>query len=325
MKITRLILLSMLIWTTAAMIPAFAADPPKTTGETVATVNGVDISRRDYDRELKLYRNRMARNGRQLNEQQLQFVSGQILDRMIETELLYQESRKQGVQIETKEIETQFGEIRQRFSSEQEFTEAMGQMDLTEAGVRQQIEKGLAINKLVKTRIADNIKISEEESRKFYASNPELFKQAEQVKASHILVKVEQDADAEKKTEAGNKIEQIQARLKKGEDFADLARESSEGPSASKGGDLGYFKRGSMVKPFEDAAFALEVDQVSDVVETRFGYHLIKVYDKKPEQILAYAEVKGDLQEHLKQQKLKLEVDAYLEGLKKNAKIEKSI
>ena len=184
---------------------------------------------------------------------------------------------------------------------------------------------GLAINELVKTRIADKIEISEEDSQKFYRDHPELFKQHEQVKASHILVKVEKGADEGKKTAARNKIEKIQTRLKKGEDFATLARENSEGPSASRGGDLGYFKRGSMVKPFEDAAFALEVNQVSEVVETMFGYHLIKVFDKKPEQQLAYAEVKGELQEHLKQQKLKLEVDTYLDGLKKSASIEKSI
>lgn len=325
MKAIRLILLLMLTWTIAGMNPLFAADPSKSAEGKVATVNGVDISRKDYDREIKLYADRMARSGRPLNEQQTQIIGDQILERMIETELLYQESRKQGVKIEPAAIEEQFSEIKQRFGSEEEFSKAIGQMDMTEAGIREQIERGLAINELVKTQIADKIKITEEESQEFYDTHPELFKQAEQVKASHILVKVQQEDDAEKKTAARKKIEKVQAQLKKGGDFATLARENSEGPSASKGGDLGYFKRGSMVKPFEDAAFALEVNQVSDVVETMFGYHLIKVFDKKPEQTLAYAEVKGELQEHLKQQKLKLEVDSYLDGLKNNATIQKSI
>ncbi len=325
MKATRQILLLMLIGTLAGMNTAIAADAPESAEGKVATVNGIDISRKDYNREVKLYKDRMTRSGKPLNDQQFKIIGDQILDRLIETELLYQESRKQGVRIDSKEIETQFSEIRQRFTSEQEFTAAIGQMDLTEAGIRAQIEKGLAINELVKTRIAENIAISADESRKFYESHPELFKQPEQVKASHILIKVGPDADAEKKTAAREKIEQIQTRLKKQEDFAALARDNSEGPSGPKGGDLGYFKRGTMVKTFEDAAFALEVNQVSEVVETRFGYHLIKVVDKKPEQTLAYAEVKGQLDEHLKQQKVKLKVDTYLDGLKKNAKIEKSI
>lgn len=325
MKAIRLITSFMLIWAAVEVRPVLAADAPKSAQGTVATVNGIDISRKDYDREVNLYKDRMARSGRPLDQQQVKVVSGQILDRMIETELLYQESRKQGVKIDSTEIEAQFSEIKQRFSSEQEFSSAIGKMDMTEAGIRAQIERGLAINELVKTRITDNIKISEEESRKFYDSHPELFQQPEQVKASHILIKVEQDADAQKKTAAEKKIEQIQKRLKKGEDFATLARENSEGPSATNGGDLGYFKRGTMVKPFEDAAFALEVNQVSDVVKTQFGYHLIKLVDRKPAQTMAYAEVKPKLVDHLKQQKVKLEVDTYLDGLKQTAKIEKSI
>ena len=325
MKTARLMFLSISILAIAGLYPAIAADSPKSEEGKVATVNGVDISRKDYNREVQLYKDRMARDGQSLNEQQINIIGNQILDRMIETELLYQESRKQGVRIAPDEVEAQLGKIKERFSNEQEYVAAIGQMNLTEDGVRAQIEKGLAINQLVKTRIADNIKIEEEESQRFYDANPELFKQPEEVKASHILVKVEQDADAQKKSAAGEKIEQIQQRLKKGEDFAAVARETSEGPSAPNGGDLGYFKRGTMVKPFEDAAFALEVNQVSDVVETQFGYHLIKVYDKKPEKVLAYAEVKGQLEQHLKQQKIKVEVDTYLDGLKKDAQIEKSI
>lgn len=324
-KATKLTLCLLLTATVAGMHPVLAADSPKSAGGKVATVNGVDISRKDYDRELKLYTDRMARSGQPMDEQQIKIVGDQILDRMIETELLYQESRKQGVRIEPKEIDAQFSEIKQRFSSEQEFTAAIGRMDITEAGIRSQIERGLAINELVETRITDKIEISEKESRTFYDSHPELFKQPAQVKASHILIKVEPDADAEKKAAAAKKIERIQTRLDKGEDFAALAREKSEGPSAVKGGDLGYFKRGSMVKPFEDAAFALEVNQVSEPVETMFGYHLIKVFDKKPEQTLVYPEVRAELQEHLKQQKVKLEVDSYLDDLKEKAKIEKSI
>jgi peptidyl-prolyl cis-trans isomerase C len=111
--------------------------------------------------------------------------------------------------------------------------------------------------------------------------------------------------------------------LKDGGDFAALAKEYSEGPSNTRGGDLGFFRRGQMVKPFEDAAFAMEPNQVSDIIETRFGYHLIKVYEKKPESVLAYAEVKDKLTQHLKQQKIDKEAVQYINQLKKDAKIEK--
>jgi len=134
---------------------------------------------------------------------------------------------------------------------------------------------------------------------------------------------VESNADEDKKGEARQKIVVVQEKLKKGEDFAVLAKEYSEGPSNTRGGDLGYFRRGQMVKPFEDAAFTMQPNEVSDVIETRFGYHLIKVYDKKPEQVLAYADVKEKLNQRLKQQKVEKEATQYVDQLKKDAKIEK--
>jgi peptidyl-prolyl cis-trans isomerase C len=123
------------------------------------------------------------------------------------------------------------------------------------------------------------------------------------VRASHILIKADPQADESQKAAARKKIKEIQNKLSKGEDFTALAREYSEGPSGTKGGDLGYFSRGQMVKPFEDAAFTSAPGQVSDIVETRLGYHLIKVTEKKPETIVAYADIKDQLQEYLKQKK----------------------
>ena len=200
---------------------------------------------------------------------------------------------------------------------------ALTQMGITEVEVRDQIEKGLAINQLVKVKVIDKITISEKESKAFYDSHPELFNQSEQVKARHILIKVPPDADEKAKAEARKKIENVQKKVKAGEDFAELARKFSEGPSGKNGGDLGYFGQGKMVKSFEKAAFSMKPGEVSDIVETRFGYHLIKVEDRKQAKPIAYAEVKTQLTEHLKKQKGQKEIDKYVEGLKKSAKIEK--
>ena len=153
-----------------------------------------------------------------------------------------------------------------------------------------------------------------------------MFKQPEQVKASHILIKVEANADQQKKAQAIEKIKQIQEMLKGGQDFAALAKKYSEDKgSGAKGGDLGYFARGQMVKPFENAAFAMKPNEVSDIVETQFGYHLIKVYDKKPERILAYDDVKSLLAERLRQEKIQQDTAKYIADLRKDAKIKKYI
>ncbi len=152
---------------------------------------------------------------------------------------------------------------------------------------------------------------------------PGLFKQPEQVRASHILIKVEPQADESQKAAARKKIQKIQQRLQKGEDFAALAEEFSQCPSSAKGGDLGYFRRGQMVKPFEEAAFALKPGEVSDVVETKFGYHLIKVIEKKSETTIAFEDIKDRLEQYLKQEKVQKEVSLYAQKLKEKAKVER--
>ena len=143
------------------------------------------------------------------------------------------------------------------------------------------------------------------------------------MRASHILIKVEPQADETQKARARKTLKTVQQKLQTGEDFGALAKEFSQGPSSSKEGDLGFFSRGQMVKPFEDVAFAMKQGEVSDIVETRFGYHLIKVTDKQPETKLAYADVKEQLGQHLKQQKVQQEISAYVEELKVNAKVVK--
>ncbi len=152
---------------------------------------------------------------------------------------------------------------------------------------------------------------------------PGFFKKPEQLKASHILIKVSDSKDEAKKAEAKKKIEMAQERLKKGEDFAVLAKEFSECPSSANGGDLGYFSRGRMVKPFEDAAYALKVNETSDIVETSFGYHIIRLTEKKAQEIVDYENAKVNITRHLKQQKTQKKVKEYLEEIRKSAKIEK--
>ncbi|UCG12634.1 MAG: peptidyl-prolyl cis-trans isomerase, partial [Deltaproteobacteria bacterium] len=195
-------------------------------------------------------------------------------------------------------------------------------MNLTEEEVKSRLARDIATKQFIDEQFAKHVEVSDKEIKDYYESNPDAFKAPEQVRASHILIKVEPQADEAKKAESRKKLEMIQQRVKKGEDFAALAREFSEGPSSTKGGDLGYFRRGQMVKPFEDAAFGLKPGEVSDIVETRFGYHLIKVVDKKPETTIGYEEVKERIEAFLKQRKTQNQINLYVENLKKDAKVE---
>jgi peptidyl-prolyl cis-trans isomerase C len=319
----RLALKIIMVLTFTLMSALAWASEEKVPGDKAAVVNGVTISKETYDRELDFFVRRAAPGGKTLPDAQMAQMKYEVLESLIDRELLYQESKKKGIQIKSEAVSEQLQKIRQRYPSKEEFNKLLSNMGLTESDVQRQIARGMAIQELIDKEVTDKIKVSDEETKSFYDKNPQLFQQPEQVKASHILIKVEADAPTDKKAEARKKIEAVQQKVQKGEDFATLAKTYSEGPSGPRGGDLGYFKRGQMVKPFEEAAFSLKPNETSEIVETRFGYHLIKVNDKKPAKKMTYAEVKDRLNEHLKKQKTDSEASAYIETLRKDAKIEK--
>jgi len=305
-------------------LPVLATDK-KPSDEKVAVVNGVVISRIQFDKELKAQLQRKSQQGGQISDEQMTELKNELLEGLIEREILAQESQNAGIKISDQKVNDQMTAIKKRFPNEEEFKKALAGMGLTEEEVREQIQHGLAIRELIDQKVANKVVITDEETKAYYDGNPQFFNQLEEVKASHILIKVDPTADDTTKAAARKKVEDLQQKLKDGGDFAELAKENSEGPSNVRGGDLGYFKRGQMVKPFEDAAFSMKTDEVSDLVETRFGYHLIKVYDKKPEQTLAYADVKDKIAQRLKQEKVEKDATLYVEDLKKGAKIEKSL
>jgi peptidyl-prolyl cis-trans isomerase C len=300
------------------------AEETKSSSEKAAVVNGVIISQEEYAKELDFHLRRFSRQGLQLSKEQMANLKNNILENLIDREILYQESQKFGIKVDKKKIDEELSVIKKRFPGENEYKKALSTMKISEDDIKKEIRKKLAINALIDTKITQKIVIADEESKTFYDDNPNLFKQPEQVRAGHILIKVEAGADKQKKAEAMRKIKEVQKKLKGGQDFAVLAKEySQDDASSANGGDLGYFTRGQMIKPLEDTAFGMQPNQVSDIVETQSGYHLIKVYDKKPGKILAYDEIKDMLTERMRQEKAEQETAKYIAELKKGAKIEK--
>lgn len=298
------------------------AEETQTPDDKIAVVNGSAIPRAEFDRQLEGAQRRImmmrgARGGSDVSD-----LKKKTLDGLIERELLYQASQEKGIVVDEVEINKRLGTMKTRFPGQAEFDNALSQMALTEEMVKDQLRQGLAVEGLVEEQIVKNVTISDEEIKAYYDDNPDSFKKPEQVQASHILIKFPPEADDAQKAEVRKEIEQIQEKLQNGEDFAALAKEFSKCPSSAKGGDLGSFGRGQMVKPFEDAAFTLEPGKTSDVVETRFGYHLIKVADRQPESTVPFEEVKEGLIRFLKQTKIQEGISEYVGELRKTAKIE---
>ena len=307
----------------AYFIPPTGAEEGQPSGNRVAEVNDSVITQVDFDNEINRVQQMFLNRGTPLNDSQLSRIKQEVLENLINRELLYQESQDKGIDVDEAEVDGQLRALKNRFPSDAEFKEALSQVNLSEGAVKSQIRRDMAIRGLIDEEFASKITVSDVESKTYYDNHPALFRQPEQVRASHILIKVDPQANALQKAEARKKVEEIRAKLKKGEDFAVLARQFSQGPSSTRGGDLNYFRRGQMVGPFEDVAFSLKPGEVSDIVETRFGYHLIKVMDKKPQTTIPYADVKGKIEAHLKREKLQVETKKYVEKLKEGADVER--
>ncbi|UCD58742.1 MAG: peptidylprolyl isomerase [Candidatus Hydrogenedentota bacterium] len=300
-----------------------SAEEGRVLEDRVAVVNGSVITKADFDREMNRVQRQYSAMGKPISSAQLLEVRKGVLENLVATELLYQESQNEGLEISEAAVDEHLAAVKRQFPDEAAFKDALKRMEISEADIRSEFRRGKAIEQLIDEKVVRKITLSDEETKSYYDNNPDLFTQPEQLRASHILIKVEPEADKSQKDQARKKLEGIQQKLQEGEDFAALAQEFSQGPSSANGGDLGYFGRGQMVKPFEEAAFALKPGEVSDIVESKFGYHLVKVIDRKPETTIAYEDVKDKLEQYLRQQKIQKEIGLYIEQLEAKAKVER--
>lgn len=300
----------------------WSAEPAPKEEPVVVRVNGEPITQAALDKEMTRYQAQASLPDQATDAGKMEAVRKKVLNGMVDRVLLLQESSRLGVSVSEEQLEGEMKRFKERFSSPEQFETILAHMKLTEADLRAEYRKRMVIRSLIEREVTPKVQVSEGEIQTFYDQNPTLFQVPERVRASHILVKTDAQAGDQEKAKAKEKIQAIKKRVDAGEDFAKLAIENSDCPSAPKGGDLEYFQRGQMVAPFEDAAFALKPGETSDVVETQFGYHLIKVVDRQDAGTMSFAEMKSTIEEHLKQQKVSELLNAYLAELKSRAKME---
>jgi peptidyl-prolyl cis-trans isomerase C len=319
------ILLSFSLWVALlGTLHAQKTEKQTSTAGKAATVNGVVIQEEEVNRGLFYEQQRiLATTGQVIRPEMMAEAKKRFLEELIDRELLYQQTQKKGVVIEDARVNEQLDRLKKRYPNEQAFKESMSETHLSEEALKSRIKKNLAVQEFVEREFGGNLDISEGEARSFYEGNPQYFTQPEGVRVSEILIKVDPKAEAAKKQEARKKLEDIQKRLQKGEDFAILAKDFSQSESAAKGGELGVILRGRMPKALDDAVFSLKPGEVSGVVETGLGFQLIKVQEKIPQTVVPFKDVEERIRQNLANQKMKQRVDEYLNDVKKTAKIER--
>lgn len=245
-----------------------------------------------------------------------------VLKGMIDVEAVCEEAKKDGLTPSEEEIDKAFDELNKNLYANENYKKILEDLKISDTCIKSQVEKTLTIQKYTEN-FDKNLKISDEEMKKYYEEHKvDYYK--DEVKASHILISTVDDNGKElsetKKKEAKKKAEEVLKKAKSGEEFSELAKEYSDDPgSAANGGDLGYFTKGQMVQPFEEAAFSLKSGEISGLVESEYGYHIIKVYDKIDKQ-LTFDEVKDEIKKTLTEDKYMESIEA----ITKKAKVEKN-
>lgn len=218
----------------------------------------------------------------------------QVLDMLVADKIMQSEVKKQNIVVSDEDIDTELNNMKESYGSEEIFNTELEKYGLTIEDVKKNIKSNLQIESLLEPYV----EITDEEMKAYFEQNKSSLDQEEQVKASHILVDTEELA------------KEIKSKLDAGEDFSELAKEHSTDKSNSElGGGLGYFSREKMVTEFSDAAFALQIDEISSPVKTSFGYHIIKLEDKVDAKTATFEEFKDEIKKQIFQTK---SYDAYM-------------
>lgn len=288
--------------------------------KTLATVNGDSIKQNKVDTYVEFLKNQNPTSVPADNTPEFKTLQANILDSLIVLNVLENYAGKNNFKVTQKEIDDAYQKIVKSYPSESDFEKDLVAKKINKDFLMDQVSSQVLRDKIY-ADATKNITISDAEVKKYYDDNKEsLFKVPEQIQVSHIVIKFNvpegQELTEQLKKEANDKIKAVQEKLKSGEDFAALAKSYSEDTASKENsGDIGFISAGQTIKEFEEAAFALKVGEVSDIVETTFGYHLIKATDHKDEYIKDFSEVTDTIKSYLLKTKQNGEWEKFVSDL----------
>ena len=288
---------------------------------------GFEIKRSQVDEAYVRAKSSGSLRGQNISEEQRKEIEAQLLDQLIITQILSAKATAADKAKAKETTDNAIVEAKKHAPSEEAFNRQFTAAGTTLEKVRAEFEERAICQEVLERDIKALIPISDDQAKKFYEENAVKFEKPEMVRASHILIATQdlntgQDLPEAKKKEKKQLADKILVRAKKGEDFAALAKEFSEDPGSKNNGGEYTFPRGQMVKEFEATAFSLKTNQISDLVLTQFGYHIIKLSEKIPAEKLAFAKVSEDIKKGLTQQEFQKQQGEFFDKLKKEAGVE---
>ena len=274
----------------------------------VAVVNGETLTFKDFDRELARDLRAPEGDGPPPSPETVNTVRHELLDRMVGELLMLQSARQLNLAVKPDEVDRRLLRIQSDYSGDG-YTQALEESQLTQAEYQQKTVARLTLEKLLSEHVYPRVALTEEEIRQEYDRDPGRYAEPDEVHAEQIVVKTLEDA------------QKVQAQLRSGKKFEELARKFSLSADAKVGGDLGFFPRGVMPPQFDDAAFRLGVNQVSDIVTSDYGFHLFKVLEKRAAKKQSFAEVRGKVEAVLLAKKRTRAEADFRDALRKGAQV----
>ena len=302
--------------------PVIAVAKADSADEPVARVNERPISRSEFEMAVQLQFT--GKHGNRVGVDELRATREAVLERLIDGELLYQQAIEQGIKVKEKDVTAEVEKIRGRFESEEAFLQTLRANATSEKAFRAQMQRSLIITRFVDREVLRGVRVSDEDVRLYYDQNPAETVRREAVPIRQILILFDANGPAQARATAREKIEAILSELRAGAEFEEMARKYSEGAGASAGGDRGILIRGAGAPPLiERAAFSLAAGEISDIIETQRGFHLLKVGERRPAGVVPFDETKDRIRARLESTTRDEAVRDYVDSLRGKAAIER--
>ncbi len=301
----------------------------QSSGDFVVKVNGEPLTEKELqsmvDGKLNALEKQLSPEQKKQLTQQREQITKQLKEKFtqgfITKTILNQEAKKQGITVSDKDIDAELDKYRQQLPENMKLETVLQMQGMSLESMRDEIRYNLRVQKLIDKKVQVDEQPSQKEIASYYETNKQKFDEPESVHARHILIKAGDEDNETAKAEKREKIEALRKKIVGGADFAEIAQQHSECPSSKKGGDLGTFSRGRMVPAFEKAAFDQEINEISPVVETQFGYHLIQTLEHNEAQTKTLKDVKADIADTLVREKKNEAIREYIANLKDKAEI----
>lgn len=280
----------------------------------VARVGSIPITKFELGRETQKLVPLNSSFHKGISREKIAELKQEALGKLIERAYMIQYALSEELSVDSEDIDAIFKPVREKFSSREDFQKALGEESIAE--FRASIYRKLLAEKALEVAVEQKVSIDQEEIRDYYEENRDRFKRPRQFRASHILIKVDPSGTAEEKAQRLEFAQELVSKARAGEDFYNLAYYNSDDRTKFVGGDMGYFHKGQMIPEIEEVLLEMEVDEISDPIETIYGFSIIKLVEDNPPKQMSYQEIRPRLIESERKEQFEAIRKAWLDSLR---------